>query len=165
MSLVAGFAAVSRRWLFLLHAATGNRLKQFFDFWSTVHEIVIPEFVVVVFDELNECDEKTPWMRTVHDESFQEHSSYLLLDCFGVGFSKQVQQGAAEVMRVAVGVTELVCNSIQIQIPTLSVEIHCKILEDIHVGRMGDGRNRWCTTLTLDVCNSLSTNVENKSVH
>lgn len=37
----------------------------------------------------------------------------LFLNGFCVGFSKQVQQNTAEVVRVAIRVPQLVCNSVQ----------------------------------------------------
>ena len=33
-----------------------------------------PEFVVVILDELNEGDQKPPWMRSVYNQPFQQHS-------------------------------------------------------------------------------------------
>lgn len=50
---------------------------------------------------------------------FRAHSvppGDLLLDGLGVGLSKQIQHGAAEVMSVAVGVAQLIGNCVQEQV-------------------------------------------------
>jgi hypothetical protein len=38
-----------------------------------VNKLVIPELVNWVLDKLNECDEKTPRMRSVYNQAFQQH--------------------------------------------------------------------------------------------
>jgi hypothetical protein len=38
-----------------------------------MYKLVIPEFVSWILDKLNECDEKTPWMGPVHNQSLQQH--------------------------------------------------------------------------------------------
>lgn len=40
----------------------------------------------------------------------------LLLDSLSVGFSKQIEHGAAEVVGVAVGVAQLICDCVQEQV-------------------------------------------------
>lgn len=78
-----------------------------------MHKFVIPEFESRIFDQLNKGDEKTPRMWSVHNQSLQQDPSDLLLDGLSVGLSKEVQHGAAKVVRVAVGVPQLVGNGIQ----------------------------------------------------
>lgn len=77
-----------------------------------------PELVDWILDELNEGDEQAPRMRSVHDQPLKQHSGDLLLNRFGVGLGEQVQQSAAEVMRVAIRIAQLVGNSIQEQVAT-----------------------------------------------
>jgi hypothetical protein len=89
-----------------------------FNFWGAVYELMRPELVDWVLDELNEGNEQAPRMRSVHNQTLEQHSSDLLLDCLRVGLGKQIQQGAAEVMRVAVRIPQLVGNRIQEQVPT-----------------------------------------------
>lgn len=105
-----------------------------------MHKVVAPELEGRILDELYECNEKTPGVWPVHNQSLQQNperpsSSFsgitanvcvcvwlkqlrgspgdLLLDGLRVGLSKQVEHGAAEVMGVAVGVAQLVGNGIQ----------------------------------------------------
>ena len=62
-----------------------------------------------------------------------------LLDCLVIGLPKQIQQGTAEVVSVAVGVAQLVGNGSQEQIPALSVQVDRQVLKDVHVGGGGCG--------------------------
>lgn len=89
-----------------------------FDFWGAVDELMGPELVDWILDELNKSDEQAPRVRSVHDQPFEQHSGDLLLNRLGVGLGEQVEQGAAEVVRVAVRVAQLVGNGIQEQIAT-----------------------------------------------
>lgn len=50
-----------------------------FNLWCTMNEIVIPKLVTWIFDDLNECDEQTPRMRAIHNQTFKQHTCYLLL--------------------------------------------------------------------------------------
>ncbi|MPC11106.1 hypothetical protein E2C01_003758 [Portunus trituberculatus] len=64
----------------------------------------------------NKGDEESPWMWPVHYQPFQQDSGDLFLNCFCVGFSKKVQEGAAEVVSVTVGVAQLIGDGIQEQV-------------------------------------------------
>lgn len=75
-----------------------------FNFWGTANKLVIPELELRVLDQFNECDKQTPRMRAIDYQPFKQNPRYLLLDGFGVGLRKQVQQSTAEVMSVAVGI-------------------------------------------------------------
>ena len=44
------------------------------DFRCAVHKLMAPELKVVVADELDECDEESPRMGSVHDQTLQQHS-------------------------------------------------------------------------------------------
>lgn len=78
----------------------------------------MPELELRVLDELDEGDEKTPRMRSVDNEPLQQHTCDLLLDRFRVRLGKQVEQRAAEIVRVAVGIAQLIGYGVQKQIPT-----------------------------------------------
>ncbi len=45
-----------------------------------MREAISPEVVSRVFDELNEGDEQSPWVRPVHNQPLQEHARDLFLD-------------------------------------------------------------------------------------
>lgn len=38
-----------------------------------MNKLVRPKLVLVVLDKLDECDQKTPWMRSVNDQSLQQN--------------------------------------------------------------------------------------------
>lgn len=78
-----------------------------------MHEVVRPELVNRVLDQLDERDEKAPRVRAVHNQPLQKHPRDLLLHRLGVGLSEQVQEATAEVVRVAVRVAELVGDRVQ----------------------------------------------------
>lgn len=82
-----------------------------------MYKFMSPELVNGILDKFNERDEKTPRMRTVYDQPFQQHPCNLLLYSFRVGFSEQVQEAAAEIVRVAVRIPKLVGNRIEEQVP------------------------------------------------
>jgi hypothetical protein len=44
-----------------------------FNFWCTMYKLMIPEFVSWILDKLNECNEKTPRMRPVYNQSFKQN--------------------------------------------------------------------------------------------
>lgn len=39
-----------------------------------MNEFVVPELVIWILDEFDEGDEQAPGMRSVHNQSFQQHS-------------------------------------------------------------------------------------------
>jgi len=49
------------------HATPCNTLKNPFNFRGAVSKTVRPERIPWVLNQLNECDKKSPWMRSVHD--------------------------------------------------------------------------------------------------
>ena len=44
-----------------------------FNLRGTVHEVVAPELEGRIFDQLDEGDEETPWVRPVHDQPLQQN--------------------------------------------------------------------------------------------
>lgn len=64
----------------------------------------------------------TDRMGSVDDEPFEEDSRDLLLNHLRMGFREQVEQHAAEVVRVLVGVAELVRHRVEEKVPPLGVQ-------------------------------------------
>lgn len=75
-----------------------------FNFWSTLDKLMAPKLEGWVLDELYESNKQTPRVRPVYNEPFQQDSCYLLLDSFSVCFGKKMEECAAEVVSVAVGI-------------------------------------------------------------
>lgn len=98
------------------HARARHGVEKLLDLGGAVDEIVVPKLELRVFNQFNESDEQAPRMRSVHDESLQQNSRDLLLDRLGVGFEKQVEQRAAEVVRVAVRIAQLVGDGVKEQV-------------------------------------------------
>lgn len=69
-------------------------------------------------------------------------SVWSYLNSFRIGFDEQIQNRAAEVVRVTVWIAQLIGDCIQEKISSLVVQIYCQILEDIHVCTVHDGRHR-----------------------
>lgn len=47
---------------------------------------------------------------------------------------------------------------------TLSVQVHCEVLEDVHVCRVGDGAHGGRAAFVVDVGNSLRAYIQHQSV-
>jgi len=101
----------------------------------------MPELELWVLDEFDERDEKTPRMRSVDDEPLQQDTRDLLLDRLGVCLGKQVEQSAAEVMGVTVGVAQLVGHGVQKQVSTCT-QTHTVAVSVVHAFKK-------CTGLTI----------------
>lgn len=63
----------------LAHARSGHTLKESLNLLSTVSEVIRPEIVSGVLDQLNEGDEQAPWVWPVHNQPLQQDSGDLLL--------------------------------------------------------------------------------------
>lgn len=66
-------------------AGTRHGSEQLLDLRRAMHEVVRPELVNRVLDQLDERDEKTPRVRAVHNQPLQKHPRDLLLHRLGVG--------------------------------------------------------------------------------
>lgn len=66
----------------LAHARPSNALKQALNFLCTMSEVVSPEVVAWIFDQLNEGDEQSPGVRSIHNQTLQQYTGNLLLDNF-----------------------------------------------------------------------------------
>lgn len=66
-------------------AGNSNKQKHYikryslFDFWSASHEFMIPKFIRWILNQLNECDQQTPWMRSIDNQPFEQNSGDLFL--------------------------------------------------------------------------------------
>ena len=98
-----------------------------------MNKLMLPEVIGWIFDQLNKCDQQTPWVGPVHNEPLQQNTAIihlireslstdyhppcdLLLNGLNIGLGKQGQQGTAEVVGVAVWIPQLVRNGIQEQV-------------------------------------------------
>ena len=61
------------------HAAPRHALEQLLDLGRAVDELVRPELECRILYELNEGDEKTPWMRPIYYEPLQQYSVIILV--------------------------------------------------------------------------------------
>ena len=111
-----------------LHAPAEEAL----DLWRGSRERVAPEGVALVFYELNEGDEKPPRVRPscqkcqrlstgawrnaqdapIYDEALQQHARNLLAHNLLTGLAEEEEEHAREVVRVGVGVAQLVRHRI-----------------------------------------------------
>ena len=73
----------------LHHTRPGHALEQLLDLGGARDELVLPELVVGVLDELDEGDEEAPRVGTVHDQALKQDAGDLLLDGLGVRLLKE----------------------------------------------------------------------------
>lgn len=66
----------------LTHARPSNAFKQALNLLRTVSEIVSPEVIARILDQLDEGDEQAPGVRSVHNQTLQQYTGDLLLDNF-----------------------------------------------------------------------------------
>ena len=63
-------------------------------------------------------------MRSVDNQSFQQDSGDLLLDCFLICFGKKVEEGARKVLRVAVRIAQLIGDAVEEQVTSLGLQVY-----------------------------------------
>ena len=73
------------------------------------------------------------------------------LNRFGIRFIKEVQQRTAEVMRVDIRISQLICDRIEEQVTAFVVQVHCQILQNIHVCVVDDIRHRWILAFGAEI--------------
>ena len=66
----------------LTHARPGHAFKQALNLLCTVSEVISPEVVAWVLDQLNEGNQQAPGVWPVHNQSLQQYTRDLLLDNF-----------------------------------------------------------------------------------
>ena len=59
------------------HARPRHRLEELLDLGGAGDELVLPELEGGVLDELDEGDEETPWMRSVHNQPLQQNPAII----------------------------------------------------------------------------------------
>ena len=62
-------------------------------------------------------------------------------------------------MGVGVGVSQLVSDAVEEEVPALSVHVHGQVLEDVHVAAVGDRADAGTLSVGSDVLDGLSSNV------
>lgn len=67
----------------------------------------------------------------------------MYLNCFRIGFNKEIEQCTAEVMCMTIWIAQLIGDGIQKQITSLVIQIDNKILKNVHVRTMYDGGHVW----------------------
>lgn len=65
------------------------------------------------------------------------------LNGFGVRLVEEVQQRAAEVVGVDVGIAQLIGDGVQEQVTAFVVQVNCQVLQDVHVGVVDNVRHGW----------------------
>lgn len=141
-----------------------SRVDLLFDFGRAVDEVVIPELVRRILDELDERDEQSPRMWSVDNQALEQNSRNLLLQCesslvmvsdgrmindvthlngFGVGFVEEVQQCTAEVVGVDVRIAQLVSDGVQEQVTPFVVQVDRQVLQDVHMRVVDDVCHGW----------------------
>ena len=121
----------------------------------------MPELELRVLDEFDESDEESPRMRPVYDEALEQDAGDLLLNRLDVRLGEEIEQRAGEVVRVRVGITQLIRDRVEEQVSAFRVQIHGEVLENVHVRRVGDSRDgRSETSVVSDVLNRLSSHVQ-----
>ena len=83
----------------------------------------------------------------------------LFLNGLGIGFRKQVEKTTGEIVGVGVGISQLVCDAVEEEVPPLGVHVHGQVLEDVHVAAVGDGADAGTGTLGSDELDCLGAHV------
>lgn len=78
-----------------------------------MYKLVRPELISRILDQFDESDEQTPRVWSVNNQSFEKNPGDLLLYSFRVRFGEQVEKCTAEVMRVTIGIPQLIRYSVQ----------------------------------------------------
>ena len=103
----------------LVFAFTNMRLNgkvKLFDFRSAFSERTVFKIIIVIFDQFNESDHKTPRMRATNNETLHQDTNDLVLDGVDVGESRvgeNAKQSTTEIVSVFVWKSQLICDRIQ----------------------------------------------------
>mmetsp|Transcript_65769 Transcript_65769/g.143570 ORF Transcript_65769/g.143570 Transcript_65769/m.143570 type:complete len:807 (-) Transcript_65769:493-2913(-) len=119
-------------------AVSSDRVEQHLNLFCGANKLVAPEVVAGVADELDEGDEQAPGVRLVDNEALDQHASDLLLNHILVRLREEEQEHAAEVVRVRVGVPQLVGEGVQEVVPPLGVQIPGQPNEHVHRRRRSE---------------------------
>ena len=83
----------------------------------------------------------------------------LFLNGLRIGFRKQVEKTTGEIVGVGVGISQLVCDAVEEEVPPLGVHVHGQVLEDVHVAAVGDGADAGTGSLGSDELDGLGAHV------
>ena len=70
-------------------------------------ELLVPEVVLDVAEQLDERDERSPWVGTVNQESLQQDSRHDLSELVDLHLMEEVQHQGTEPVRMRVRVTQV----------------------------------------------------------
>ena len=70
-------------------------------------ELLVPEVVLGVAQQLDERDECAPRVRTVDQESLQQYPCHDLPELINLDLMEEIQDQGAEPMRVGIGVAQV----------------------------------------------------------
>jgi hypothetical protein len=84
-----------------------DALQKHVNFWCNLDEFLAPEIKLWIADELNECDEGSPWVRTVTNETFKKHFRHDFPESVIFHFQEEVEKEGAEPVSVSIRVAEV----------------------------------------------------------
>ena len=82
-------------------------LKKESDLGGNMDELLVPEVVLDVAEQLDERDERSPWVGTVNQESLQQDSRHDLSELVDLHLMEEVQHQGTEPVRMRVRVTQV----------------------------------------------------------
>lgn len=104
-------------------ARVRHSLEQLLHLRRAIDERLGPESVPRVANQLDEGDQETPRVGTMHDETLQKHASNLILDLDVRQLRKEEQEHAREIVRMSVRVPQVICQRRKEQIATFHVKL------------------------------------------
>lgn len=93
------FKSLTRLWTYTF--------KKESNFRGDVNELLGPEVILGVSEQLDERHKRTPWMGTMDNKPFEENFGHDLLETITLNLREQVQEQRAEPMSMGVGITEM----------------------------------------------------------
>lgn len=88
------------------HEST-HTLKKHGDFGSNTDELFAPEFIFLIPEKLNKCDQCAPRVRTVDDKTLQENPSHHLTEAIVLDLNEEVEQERGEPVGMGVGISQV----------------------------------------------------------
>lgn len=84
-----------------------HTLEKHGDLGGDTNELFAPEFIFLVSKELNERDQRSPWVRTVDDETLQEDTSHHLAEAIVLDLNEEVEQEGGKPVGMGVGISQV----------------------------------------------------------
>lgn len=89
----------------------------------------------------------------MHNKPLQQNPGDLLLDHFRLSFGEQIQQNAAEVVRVLVGIAQLIGHGVEEEVSSLGVQLVrqlvCNMIRDGSKGGIKKARKDTTNALAI----------------